>query len=872
LYKVLNLVGDLSQEKQGGKKMLRKIRNRKFCLIMAVIFAFSVVFPIAAMANISRSGSLAVVAGSSSETDYKPLSTVVVTVGNLQLGSSVIVALPRDFRFDVSGTANLNGLDWIGRGGTVAGDVYRIGGNKTFIEIPENKDNGLSVTGGASPGGTLKVEYLDAKTDGTPKNFNEIKITIVGGPNTNEEGTFRIVLGSVYVDSGYQGEVPLTFTVAPNSYFDAGEVMVGRVEGGSVRVEVTDSYTFDDKGVVTFRLIENREKGFEKSTESVRLTLPKGFAWDEKYPIELKWIYGSYKDKNYSNVYDNDDCIFTAKPDGSDLLFGVKAQTAEATCIQITARMVVDDPRKAEVGDVIARVRGKSTISQSEVTLGVYGEIGLKATAADPTTVYGGQLEQKIANFSVEELMNNTFVMKRTLTLTLPEWAKWGKLPDKVSNRTVDLYLERFLGTDGRTAQYRVVSASGTKLAKLDFKKMEICLSPLAPAGDVTVEIAGTQGSYMEVVVAKVEPPMAISVSDTPALVIGRSGQAIGEITLTEAVDDLIKDGRRARVGNSKRYIILELPEGVYWDLTPDVKVTSGGLEIKSVKVGEDTVMGTDVSMYYNTGSSIVNTDRGRDRRYLSLEVSDSSVKPATIVIDGTITVDREVPEGFVEVKVKGNSPMEVNSYLDVDKYYDYVSTVAGGDASRTIGGGYYWWMSGCENTADDTQDPIFVRDVKIKAIERDVRGMFYNDTYVVKANIAKVDTPAPATETTRTTSITLGDNGSYISDGRIMVQLRHAAEALGIGPKDILWDGPSKTVTLLKGDRIAQLRVGVPQVKLNGVDLPTDKGAEIRDGRTYISLSAAGIAFNAVTTWDNTAKVATITINPQAVAVAEEK
>lgn len=109
--------------------------------------------------------------------------------------------------------------------------------------------------------------------------------------------------------------------------------------------------------------------------------------------------------------------------------------------------------------------------------------------------------------------------------------------------------------------------------------------------------------------------------------------------------------------------------------------------------------------------------------------------------------------------------------------------------------------------------------------------------------------------------SITLGDKGSYISDGRMMVKLRDAAVALGVAEQNILWDGATKTVTLIKGDRVVQITVGEPQVKLNGIPLPTDKGAQIKDDRTYISLSAAAVAFGAAVEWDNFTKTATIYI-----------
>ena len=770
---------------------MRKIRNKKFCLIMAIIFAFSMVFPMAAMATISRSGSIAVV----DDGGNMQLNAVKVTASEVKQGHQLILALPKDFNFNVTNwTYNVST-----NGDVYYGDISDT--SHTYIVVPQDNDNGFN----GAPGVTgspnmLNIEYLGGR--------HEIRITVIGTPSTSKNGNFTLYLNNVWVDDGYDGDINLKATSPPGSAFDSGDVVVGRVTGGDVTVEVTDTDNFDDTGSVTMRLTEDRVGAFDKDKESVKFTLPKGFIW--KSGPTARVIYGDDTTTG-SMVADplnplkpliTD--IFELRVDGDDLILEVKRTTNKATCLEITADIVVDDERKATLGDITAKVRGKSDVSPADVIVGFYGEVGIKATAGDPKNVYGGQLEQEIANITLEEVLANSFVGSRTVTLTLPTWAKWGDLPSSISNGGVQLYLDQFPGKDGQVAKYKVSGQSSGKGAKLEFKNMEIALSPLAPEGDVVVEIGGTQGFNAELVVAKNAPALKMTVSDTPVLVIGRPLQDIGEITLTEAAENLIRDG--------KRDIILELPQGVYWDGDPDVQVTGGDLEIRDIEIGHEDI--------YNS----------MNRSLLYIEIDDSSNDPAEIKIKGTVTADRTVPEGPVEVKVKGNAPIEVNDVKDVDDVY-------GRDADNK-----YWLVAG------------------LPAIEIDSKGLFYNDKYVTKGDVATIGTPAP-TDVELTTSITLGDNGSYISDGRIMVQLRDAANALGVLPQNIFWDTTTKTATLVKGDRVAQIKVGVANVTLNGVALPTDKGAEIRDGRTYVSLSAAGVALGAVTTWDNTAKVATLTI-----------
>lgn len=192
----------------------------------------------------------------------------------------------------------------------------------------------------------------------------------------------------------------------------------------------------------------------------------------------------------------------------------------------------------------------------------------------------------------------------------------------------------------------------------------------------------------------------------------------------------------------------------------------------------------------------------------LTIDIEDQSDEASTIKISNILyKLNRAVPEGDIEVSVQG--PAVVTTY---GKDYD-------GDGKQDF----------------STKEAATV----VNAI---------------------CSTPASFDEKI-STSITLGDNGSYISDDRIMVQLRHAATALGVDDQKIFWDATTKSATFIKGDRVVQLTIGDPQIKVSGVAIPTDKGIEIKDGRTYVSLSAAAVALGATAQWDNDTKIAVLTI-----------
>jgi len=759
-------------------------RSKKLSLLMALVFAFTVIFPVAAMAaDYSRIGSVSVVDDEGDRT----LSSVKVTTtgGELSYGDTVILRLPKDFEFNGADGKPLSSWDY----GTVSDNVYYGDYNKgCYIFIPNDEDNGLSAVGGAttsSETGIFDIEVLDD---------NEIMIEVNGNPSVVEDGQFFIYLNNVYVDEGFDGDIELTMDAPPGSGFDDASVVVGRVSGGAVDVEVTDSDNFSDSGYVTIRLTEDRAGAFDEDGESVKLILPDGFVWKGIDGKDIKGTKPADEDCYAWTVYGNglDGKI---KVDEDELILDISDDTSDAgdkaTCIEIVAKIEVDDETDAELGDVIADVKGESDVTPSEVVVGTYGEYEVEISAADPTTVYAGKLEQEIADITIEEILDDSLVDGRTITLTLPSWAKWGVLPDSVSDGSVKLELSSFPGKDGQVAKY-TIDQDGGNSATLDLEDMEVVLSPAAPVGDLVVEVGGTMGTNVELVVAEVVAPVEVTTSDVPTIIIGKAGQNLAEVTITEADAGVLTEGEN---------LVLELPKDVEWD-DYDVEVVEGDLELGDIN---------------------------DDDEILTIEIDDESNNASTIKVTGTVVAYRTVPEGDVNVSVKGESVIEVNDFDAIDEYYD-----ANGDD--------YWTI--------ETFD----------AIDYDKDGLFEDDTTVAKVKVATVGTPAPE-ETQLTTSITLGENGSYISDGRIMVQLRDAASALGVSEQNLFWDNATKTATFIKGDRAVQITEGKAQVVMNGIPLPTDKGAEIKDGRTYVSLRAAGVAFGATAEWDNTTKTATLTV-----------
>lgn len=196
----------------------------------------------------------------------------------------------------------------------------------------------------------------------------------------------------------------------------------------------------------------------------------------------------------------------------------------------------------------------------------------------------------------------------------------------------------------------------------------------------------------------------------------------------------------------------------------------------------------------------------------LAMKIKSSSTKPSTIKISGIkLTLDRTVPVGPLTLKVKGNAINETTTYFP----------------------------------ASDT---------------------------AAKVTVANCVTPAPG-EQKGTAVFKIGDakytlNGKeftmdaapYIKDGRTMVPVRFAANAVGVADSNIIWDAAAKKVTVIKGDRVVQMTIGSKVMLINGATITMDTAPEISNDRTMLPVRFLGQALGAEFVWDEATQ--TVTVN----------
>jgi len=103
-----------------------------------------------------------------------------------------------------------------------------------------------------------------------------------------------------------------------------------------------------------------------------------------------------------------------------------------------------------------------------------------------------------------------------------------------------------------------------------------------------------------------------------------------------------------------------------------------------------------------------------------------------------------------------------------------------------------------------------------------------------------------------------------FILNDRLMIPVTYVAQAFGISPTDIIWDGSNRAVTIYYHGRIIRLVIGSNHMIINGAYTSMGTSAIIRDGRTFIPMRFLAMALDFTTEWDAQERIATFTKDRQ--------
>ncbi|WP_017810955.1 stalk domain-containing protein [Paenibacillus shenyangensis] len=620
----------------------------------------------------------------------------------------------------------------------------------------------------------------------------------ITGANANDDVTIGLALEGIRSTGPNSGDVNVSFTAAPNSGLPTGNVKVANVvSSGQIALEARDTQSSSDNFTFSLRLTESVSRSL-KTGNAVKIKLPAGFEWDAVGAFTP--LYGDLSSSDITTSVDGDTLNISAK--------NTDTMSSTASSFDLALAYHVDDEDKAKEGDVTATVSGNSSANVSSLVVGTYGEYGGGVTVASPTTVVAGQDEQQIGDVVVKEAVAGSFIEGRTVTLQLPEGARWQSVYEDGEGTTgttgsVDTANGlvapniTYTGTDGRTLKMTFPTKNTSNNAgSITLKDVEIAVQP-GFTGDLNATVAGSQGLTGTVKLATAVSSVSLSATNaTYNIAIGTDNAAIGDLTLKEGAAGALTD-------DDNGLVEILLPAGVTFGSTPTVSVTSGDLRIRNVSV--DT--------YNNSGTQGV----------LRFYVDSESTTASTISINGVnLRIDRTVPQGEIIAKVQGDA------------------------AANTA-------YHGAGDVTDVWHDSY---------------------RYAAQAAIASIGTaPADQTDNAVTAIYTIGStaysvNGTtrtaevapYVENGRTYLPVRYVAEALGVSQANILFDKATSMVTLIKGDRVVQLKLKTNQLTINGSTINMDVKAVTKANRTVLPIAWVGKALDATVQYDAAAKTVTVT------------
>ncbi|MCH5188725.1 MAG: glycoside hydrolase family 88 protein, partial [Oscillospiraceae bacterium] len=194
---------------------------------------------------------------------------------------------------------------------------------------------------------------------------------------------------------------------------------------------------------------------------------------------------------------------------------------------------------------------------------------------------------------------------------------------------------------------------------------------------------------------------------------------------------------------------------------------------------------------------------------------------------------------------------------LPEDEYIDcalrgwkYLTEVAIQDSGRV---GYVQPVgarAGDAAARDNTQDfgvgATLLAACEMARYSRGMEGNFY--PYLQKRTVATASMKVGSPYIYANNKVEALDAAPVIADGRTLVPVRAASEALGA---QVTWDEATQQVGLVKGDSSVVMTIGQTAYTVSGEAKEMDTAPVITDGRTLVPLRAASEALGKVVYWN---------------------
>ncbi len=633
---------------------------------------------------------------------------------------------------------------------------------------------------------TKAIVTLDAAT------FNQVK-------TGDKDPQGKACVLPLIVKSGEVGDVTATFTSNVKEFKKASEV-IATVQTGKVTIET--------EGVKTF--VEDAKEKDEIKDITIKELTPNVL---EGGKIKLK-LSGNWKfvknseDKAAKVTFLNEDVEATAEIKDDDVMeitFTNQSTDEAKTDYKFTPDMLTDMTisginlqtlKKCKSGDV-ATITVSSMASSKEfsnvkleVAKMVKEAVTYSTEDKDLPVIWAGadNEEENTLKVSIEENTGDILNTSRKATFTFPEGIEVVSVKDNCSKMDVDI--------DENVVTIRNYSKTDES-DKTDLDIEFVLNAAPTFSGDVDVKLGG-EFDDITLKVATVKAPYTVSAKTSEVLIDYRY-VPVNDIVITEAEEGILKDDDQ---------IVLAVEKMDFED-AGKFEVTEGDIDV-------------DVDIDDNGSGKLFESKD--DRAYLTVTVNDESTEASTIVISGLeLYLDRTLPVGGYALQNIGGTRLDKYNLVGINKLWENSTTYKTKDDTlkgKAISENYY------DDNGYFKYKAVTVNDEYVNVI---TSGRDQDDSTTHKKVIITV---GASTMAVGENTVTL-DAPAYInSENYTMLPVRAISEAFGA---TVNWDAASRTVTVLRGQRIISMTIGSRTMYINGTPVAMNTTAAIVNDRTFI-------------------------------------
>ena len=610
---------------------------------------------------------------------------------------------------------------------------------------------------------------------------------------------------------------------------DGADLVYASVEDESISVSVKDTVDVAEDEVVTLKDI-TIEAGvgdfgaFAAAGEELTLKLNNGFEFVERNLADAELNDVALNNEAFNLEFDDDEIVIevTAAMVAADVdewkIVGLQVDSADA--------------KAGSVATLRVSLEGCDTVSTEVANVVEYDVLMSVDEDEDVPVIYSGVNEDNDGitddsdHEALEVTLKETFAgawnNSKDFTLTVPEGVYIVDVEGNIDNEGDD-------GTDPEVEDWFEAAYEEGDYVELTFDKrswsetdpdneddpieLNFTLTLVADPnfeGDVVLTLTGDNMEEQEVTIAKFVKPYTVKAEQNDMKIDYRNTEIPTSVVITEA---------EAGLWDKDIDFVLALDKIDFDDEGTITIDDQSGLEVK-----DDEVKTT--------------AHDGNDAIFFTVE-SRSDDEPASVTISGMqLYMERSLPAGAydLDLYVRGmhnlyenqivlngaNDPVDGNDRAIHDINDDFVSYTAKAGFVNIVTAG----------REDD--DSSFTTKVVVPV----------GENYLIAGeNQIALDVPA------------------YISaDGYTMLPIRAVAYALGINTNSVLWDQPSRTVTIMYGSRIISMQNGQSVMYVSGQAIPMSAAVEIVDGRAFIPMRDLGVALGVTDiAWDAATRTATL-------------